>query len=275
MIIDTHSHLNFKAFDGDRDEVINKTLESDIWMVNVGTHYETSRKAVEISQKYQKGVYAAVGLHPLYAAAEFVKLKTDPSESELPAEHDFDKKAYEALALGAQGKVVAIGEIGLDYYYRPKTSAKLGQFKEKQKAVFTAQLDLAQEMGLPIILHCRIAHDDAIAILKARGGVRGVVHSFTGTVAQMQAYIAMGFYIGFNGIIFKLDLDSVIRICPLERMLAETDCPYLTPPQEEGKRNEPLFITHTIKKIAGLKGMGVESIYSATTFNAKQLFWEV
>lgn len=272
MIIDTHSHLNFKAFDRDRDAVIKKTLESVMWMVNVGTQYETSRKAVEISQQYQKGVYAAVGLHPLYAAAEFVRLKTDLDEGELLAEHNFEKKAYEALASGAQEKVVAIGEIGLDYYYQPKISAKLVQFKEKQKAVFTAQLSLAQEVGLPAILHCRMAHDDTIAILKAQRGMRGVVHSFTGTIAQMQAYIAMGFYIGFNGIIFKLDLDSAIRACPLNHMLAETDCPYLTPPQEEGKRNEPLFITHTIKKIAGLKGISVESICGATTQNAKQLF---
>ena len=286
MIIDTHSHLNFAAFKKDFDEVMKRTLAQDIWMVNVGTNYQTSKSAVELAEKYNKGVYVSVGLHPIYAAAEFIKLRTDPDEGEfLIKEQAFDKQKY--LVLAESKKVVAIGEIGLDYYYKPKTAVKLSQFKEKQKKVFLEQLDLARELNLPVILHCRVAHDDVIDILKSyilparhslgEGGnhkskINGVIHCFTGSIEEMKEYIATGFYIGFNGIIFKLPLDEVIKNCPLERILMETDCPYLTPPQELGKRNEPIFIKHTIQKIADLKGVSFQQIADKTAENARKLF---
>lgn len=169
MIIDTHSHLSFNAFKKDLDEVVKRTLAENIWTINVGTKYETSKKAVQLAEKYGEGVYAAVGLHPMYAAAEFIKLKTDPDEGEfLIREQEFDKEKYKELA--GSKKVVAIGEIGLDYYYKPKATAKLTQFKEKQKQVFLQQLDLAKELNLPIIFHCRMAHDDVIEILKLQRG---------------------------------------------------------------------------------------------------------
>src|SRR3989344_6377024 len=148
MIIDTHSHLQFNAFKQDADEIIKKTLAQAIWMINVGTKYETSKNAVEMANGYSEGVFAAIGLHPIYAAAEFVKTKTDPDEGEfLINEQEFDKEKYRQLAQSK--KVIAIGEIGLDYYYKPKTTAKLQQFKEKQKQVFVQQLDLAKELNLP------------------------------------------------------------------------------------------------------------------------------
>lgn len=273
MIIDTHSHLNFKAFKEDSDEVIKRTLAEDVWMINVGTKHETSLKAVEIARQYDKGVYAAVGLHPMYAAAEFVKLKTDPDEGEfLIKEQEFDKEKYRDLILQGKENVVAIGEIGLDYYYKPKSSEKLKLFKEKQKRIFLEQLELAKEFNLPLILHCRVAHDDLIEILSKELGLKGVVHCFTGTVEQAQKYIAMGFYIGMNGIIFKLSLDEVVKSVPLENMVVETDCPYLTPTPELGKRNEPLFIKHTINKIAELKGVSSDAVCKKTTENARNLF---
>jgi len=243
MIIDTHSHLNFNAFKEDSDEVIKKTLLENIWMINVGTKYETSKSAVEMAEKYDKGVFAAIGLHPMYAAAEFIKLKTDPDEGEfLIREQEFNTEKYKELVRSQ--KVVAIGEIGLDYYYKPKTKEKLQQFKEKQKQIFLQQLDLAKELNLPLILHCRMAHDD----------------------------IEMGFYIGLNGIIFKFNIDETIKQIPLDRILIETDCPYLTPPQESGKRNEPIFIKHTIQKIADLKNISFDEVCNQTTENAKKLF---
>ena len=272
-IIDTHSHLNFRAFKEDSDEVIKRTLAEDIWMINVGTKYETSLKAVEIAKQYEGGVYSAVGLHPMYAAAEFVKLKTDPDEGEfLIKEQEFNKEKYRNLILSGKEKIVAIGEIGLDYYYKPKTSAKLQQFKEKQKKIFLEQVELAKEFNLPLVLHCRVAHDDLIEILSKETSLKGVVHCFTGTVEQAQKYIKMGFLIGINGIIFKLDLDDVIKNVSLEKMVFETDCPYLTPSPESGKRNEPIFIKYTIHKVAELKGISFDEVCEKTTENARNLF---
>lgn len=276
MIIDTHSHLNFAAFKKDADNVIKKTLAQNIWTINVGTKYETSRNAIELAEQYQQGVYAAIGLHPMYAAAEFIKLKTDLNEGNfLIREQTFEKEKYRKLAKSK--KVVAVGEIGLDYYYKPKTTAKFAQFKEKQKQVFVEQFELAQKLNLPVILHCRMAHQDLIQILKSyilnhKSKIHGVVHCFTGTVAEMKEYINLGLYIGFNGIIFKLNLNEVVKNCQLKNMLLETDCPYLTPPQESGKRNEPIFIKHTIQKIADLKGVSFQEICQKTTENAKIAF---
>lgn len=270
MIIDTHSHLNFNAYKKDFDEVIEKTLAENIWAINVGTKLETSKRAVELTQMYKEGMYAAIGLHPIYAAAEFQKIKTDPDEGDfLVKEQDFDKEAYKKLA--ESKKVVAIGEIGLDYYYKPKTSEKLKQFKEKQKQVFLQQLELAKELNLPLILHCRMAHDDVIEILKGQG-FRGVIHCFTGTKEQAQKYMEMGFHLGINGIIFKFNIDEIIKSAPLDKILVETDCPYLTPIQEGNKRNEPIFIKHTIQKIADLKGISFQEVVDKTTQNARELF---
>lgn len=271
MIIDTHSHLNFNAFKNDLDEVVKRTIGQNIQTINVGTKYETSKMAIEIAEKYGEGFYAAIGLHPIYAGAEFVKTKTDPEEGDFfIEEQEFDEGKYKALA--GSKKIVAIGEIGLDYYYKPKTTAKLSQFKEKQKQIFLEQLDLARELHLPIILHCRMAHDDVIEILKHQKNISGVIHCFTGNLEQAQKYMEMGFYLGINGIIFKFNIDEIIKKTPLEKILVETDCPYLTPPQELGKRNEPIFIKHTIQKIAELKSINFKEVADKTTQNARKLF---
>ncbi len=273
MIIDTHSHLNFKAFEKDLGEVVKRTVAESIWTINVGTKYETSQKAAALAEKYGGGFFAAIGLHPIYAAAEFVKTKTDPDEGEFfIREQEFDREKYKRLALSDSRRVVAIGEIGLDYYYKPKTTAKLQQFKEKQKQVFLQQLDLARELNLPLILHCRMAHDDVIEILQSRGENKGVIHCFTGNLEQAKKYIEMGFSIGINGIIFKFNIDEIIKKIPLEKVVVETDCPYLTPTPESDKRNEPVFIKHTIQKIAELKEISFQEVAEATTQNAKTLF---
>jgi len=273
MIIDTHSHLNFNAYKGDYKEVIQRTLAENIWAINVGTKFETSEQAVNLAKMYSEGMYAAIGLHPIYAAAEFQKVKTDPDEGGfLIKEQEFNREKYKKLALSGSRRVVAIGEIGLDYYYKPKTTAKLEQFKEKQKQVFLQQLGLAKELNLPVILHCRMAHNDVIDILKTQNGLLGVIHCFTGTQEQAQEYMDMGFCLGINGIIFKFNIDEVIKNAPLEKLLVETDCPYLTPIQEGDKRNEPIFIKHTIQKIAELKGISFKEVAEKTTQNARKLF---
>ena len=273
MLIDTHSHLNFNAYKQDREEVIKRTLAENIWMINVGTKYETSKSAVELAEKYNKGVYAAIGLHPIYAVAEFQKIKTDPDEGEfLIKDQNFDKEKYKGLALSGSQKVVAIGEIGLDYYYKPKTKVKLVRFKEKQKKIFVAQLDFAKELDLPVIIHCRMAHDDIIEILEDYNDIAGTIHCFTGDWEQAQKYMDLGFYIGINGIIDKLDLEEVIKEVPLDKILVETDCPYLTPKIEGDKRNEPLFVKHIVQKIADLRGISFDEVADVTTGNARKLF---
>ncbi len=270
MMIDTHSHLQFAAFDEDIDEVVKRTKNAGIKTINVGTGYITSKAGVDFAHKYGEGFFAAIGLHPMYAAAEFLKMKHDPSEGEFIPEI-FDAQKYRELALSDKRRVVAIGEVGLDYYYKPKSATKLAEFKQKQKAVFVQQLDLAQELRLPVILHCRMAHDDVIEIIKGRGQ-KGVIHCFTGTLEQARQYVRLGFCLGINGIIFKFNIDEVIKEIPLEYLLLETDCPYLTPPMAPQKRNEPMFMEYTAQKIAELKNIGADEVVKATTQNAQKLF---
>ena len=289
MLIDTHAHLNFNAYKNDADEVIRRSLDNNVWMINVGSTYETSKRAVEIAERYEKGVYAAIGLHPIHLAEGIFKTKVDTEEIEFKTkEEEFNCDSYRELALRhgsgqaksesrliggpSKRRVVAIGEIGLDYYYRPKTKIKLEQFKEKQKEVFLKQLELAKELDLPVIFHCRMAHDELIDILKSESkGLKGVVHCFTGNQEQTEKYLEMGFYLGLNGIIFRFNLDEIIKKTPLDKILIETDCPYLTPPPMSG-RNEPIYVKYVAEKIAKLKNLSYEEILETTTKNAKKLF---
>ena len=270
MIVDTHSHLSFKAYDADREEVIKRNLENGVSCIDVGTKYETSKRAIELAEK-NENIFAAIGMHPIHIKTDLLKLKMDEEEGAFePLGEEFDKEKY--LELAKSPKVVAIGEIGLDYYYKPKTKTRLEEFKKLQKEVFIQQLDLAEELNLPVIIHCRMAFGDLYEILKTKN-IKGVIHCFTGNLEQAKQFMGLGFYIGINGIIFKLDLDEVIKNAPLEKLLVETDCPYLTPPAEEkDKRNEPIFVKHVIQKIADLKGITFDQVAETTTQNAKKLF---
>jgi len=269
MLIDTHAHLNFNSFKKDLDSVIKRSLDSNVWMINVGSQFSTSELAVEISNKYEQGVYAAIGLHPINLETDLVKIKTDPEETHSKREI-FDFQKYKDLS--KKGKVVAVGETGLDYYYKPKTKNRLELFKKQQKDTLNQHLDLAQELNLAVIFHCRMAHNDMIEILKSRTEIKGVIHCFTGNWEQAQKYLEMGLYLGFNGIIFKLDLDEIIKKTPLDRILIETDCPYLIPPLINEKRNEPIFVKYIAERIAEIKGLDLNEIARATTENAKNLF---
>ena len=269
MIIDTHSHLNFKAYDNDRDEVIKRTQKEGVVCIDVGTKYETSKRAIELAKK-NEGIYAAIGMHPIHIKTDLLKLKMDDEEGAFqPLGEEFDKAKY--LELAKSEKVVAIGEIGLDYYYRPKSKTKQEQFKQKQKQIFIEQLKMAEELNLPVIVHCRMAHNDVLEILANKKN-KGVIHCFTGSWEEAQKYMDLGFYIGINGIIDKLDLNEVIKKVPLNKILVETDCPYLTPKIEGDKRNEPIFAKHVIQKIAELKEISFDEIAGQTTQNAKKLF---
>jgi len=269
MIFDTHSHVNFKAFNDDRDKIIKECLDNNIWHINVGSNLTTSKVAVDLAQKYEKGVYASVGLHPIHLDTTLVKVKKDEHEEEnLSQEAFFDYEGYKKLAQNKN--VVAIGETGLDYYWKPKTTKKLVDFKENQRELLEKHVQLANELNLPLIFHCRMAHDDLIEFLTNRK-VKGVVHCFTGTIGQAKKYIDMGLYLGFNGIIFKLALDEIIKEIPIERILLETDCPYLSPPGYK-ERNDPMGVKLVVKKVTEIKNMDIEELVSKTFQNALNLF---
>lgn len=270
MLIDTHAHVNFNAYKNDAQEVIRRSLDGDIWMINVGSQYSTSKKAAEIAEKYKEGVWAAIGLHPIHLETGLVKIKEDPEEIQFRTiEEDFDFQKYGGLC--GSKKVVAIGECGFDYYWKPKTKIRTEQFKEKQRRILRSQIGLAQELNLPMIFHCRMAHQDLIGELQNTDGLCGVVHCFTGTKEQAQEYLKMGFYLGLNGIIFRLNLDDVIKEIPLEKILLETDCPYLTPAPMTG-RNEPTYVKYVAEKVSAIKGINIKEVEKITTENARRLF---
>ncbi len=256
MLFDTHAHVNFKDYDKDRKDVIKNSLEEGVFMINVGTDIEESKKAIEIAEAHKEGVYASVGLHPLH----IYSAGSDPA-----------MERYRQLA--ENRKVVAIGETGLDYKYILKEEAEKQEgLKQIQKKVFEKHIDLADELELPLILHCRMAHKDLIEILKHKTQKKGVVHCFSGNLQQAEEYMDLGFYLGINGIIFKLNLAEVIREIPLEKIVLETDCPFLVPPEAGTKRNEPLFIKYVAREVAKIKGISEKEVAEVTTKNAKNLF---
>lgn len=271
MIIDTHSHLNFKAYDFDRDDVIKRNQQAGVICIDVGTKYETSKNAVGLAER-NENIFASIGLHPIHIKTDLLKLKMDESEGGFePLGEEFDKEKYLELARSSQ-KIVAIGEIGLDYYYKPKGTAKKELFKEKQRQVFKAQLEMAQELNLPVIVHTRMAFDDTFKILKSMPKIKGVIHCFVGTWQEAQEYLNLGFCLGINGVLYKQDISETIINCPLDKIVVETDCPYLTPPEAGTERNEPVFVKHIIQKIADIKGLNFDQVVEATTQNAKKLF---
>jgi len=277
MLIDTHAHLNFAVFKEDKKEVIKRSLDSNVWMVNIGTNFATSQKAVDIARDYETGVFASVGLHPINLETGLVRRKIDNLEGDT-FEKEFDYEKYRKLA--SSKKVVAIGEVGLDYYWKPKTTRKKELFKQMQRDLLLEELKLAKELNLPVIFHCRMAHEDLIKILKQQTTgnklPRGVMHGFVGSTKELQKYLEMEFYIGFNGIIFKnikgIDFSENIKTTPLDEILIETDCPYLTPPEAGTDRNEPIFVEYVAQEIAKIKNQSIEKISEITTQNARKLF---
>lgn len=254
-IFDSHCHPQFPQYDRDRKEIMERALKEGVFMICVGTDLETSKKAIELTKKYEK-TWATVGVHP----------NDNPKE-------EFNPEVYEKLL--NDNKVVGFGEIGLDYYRTEK-----GSDQEFQKKRFIEQLDLALKIDKPLVLHCRDAktgssgqaHNDLINCLKNKN-LQGVVHSFTGTVDEAKKYLDLGFHLGFNGIItFANQYDEVVKYTPLEKILLETDAPYLTPFPFRGQRNEPSYIKLVAEKIAQLKNVGYNRVAEQTFFNTKRLF---
>jgi TatD DNase family protein len=253
-LIDTHTHLDFPQFDDDRECVIERAATAGVKaIINVGADLASSQAAVALAEVYPQ-IYAAVGVHPHDA-------KT------------LTKQMLEKLrALANHPKVVAIGEIGLDFYRDLSP-------REKQRQVFEQQLALASEAGKPVIIHDREAHKEVVAILRrwAEGCQQpvGVLHCFSGDLAMAQETIELGFYISIAGPVTFQNarrLRELVRQLPLEKLLVETDCPYLTPHPHRGKRNEPAYVKFVAQEVAHIKGLTLEELARVTSDNARALF---
>lgn len=251
-LFDTHAHLYDKAFDRDREEVISRILQTLDYVVIPSEDVATSQKAIALAESHDR-LYAAVGIHP-----QVTKDATEEAMAEL-----VDLANYHP-------KVKAIGEIGLDYYY-------LYTDKETQKKWFARQIELAKELDLPILIHDRDAHGDTLDILKEHKGtsLRGILHCFSGSLETAKELMKLGFYISFAGpVVFpkSLKLKEVAKEIPLDRLLIETDSPYLTPPPNRGKRNDPSNVYYVAQELARLKDMPLEDLVAATTKNAKTIY---
>ena len=254
MLYDTHAHLNDEAFAEDAESALHRALDAGVTKINiVGCDPRMSAMAVEMAEKYE-AVYAVVGIHPSDA-------------------DKYDGAMEEQLRRwSAQEKVVAIGEIGLDYHFEDDIDHDI------QRDVFRRQLRLARELQMPVVIHSRDAMEDTVRIIREEqpeGGFRGVFHCFSGSWEQAKVCLDLGFYIGFDGpLTFKNSkkLPKVASEMPLDRLLIETDCPYMAPEPVLGRRNEPVHVKHIAAKVAELRGISVEEAERVTYENGCRLF---
>ena len=251
MLADSHSHIDDERFDRDRDQVIERAAAAGVdLIVNIGADMASSARSIALSEKYGC-VYAAVGMHP-HDAKEM-------------REQDY----IQLERWTVHPRVVAIGEIGLDYHYDLSP-------RPIQKEVFLRQLDIARKTGKPFIIHEREAHADTLDIVRnAARGLNGVFHCFSGSVETARAYLDMGFYISVAGPVTfpkSIKTKEVAKFVPLDRLLVETDSPYLTPEPYRGKRNEPAYVRIVAEDIAGLRNISLEELAEATSRNLRKLF---
>jgi len=252
MLIDTHCHLDFKDFDNDRDVVLRRSRENGVSIIiNVGSSMSGTKRSIELAEK-NDFVYAAIGIHP--------------HEADNVREEDLE--IFEGLL--KMPKVIAVGEIGLDYYKNISSN-------QNQKRLFARLLEKAKSSNLPLIIHNRDAHKDIIAILRDVMGdqVKGVMHCFSGDQGFLETCLAMGFFISFTcNITFKNAgrLRQIAGLVPMDRLLVETDAPFLAPQDFRGKRNEPMYVRYVAEEIAKIKGLSFEEVANITTENAQKLF---
>lgn len=251
-MIDTHAHLNDPKFAEDLDDVLDRAKKAGVERIVVcGYDLHSSRTAVEMAERYEE-IYASVGIHPHDAS------------------HFNEYTLAELKELSRSPKVIAIGETGLDFHYNFSP-------REAQNEAFKAHVALADELGLPIIVHSRESNFEALQVLReTTANIWGCVfHCFSGDEQFAREVLSMGFYIGVGGpITYKASekLRKVVEMCPCDRLLVETDCPYLTPVPYRGKRNEPAYVRYVLEKAAGVKGITFEKLEEITTINARTLF---
>lgn len=259
MLVDTHAHLNFPEFKHEVSSVLGRAKSAGVGkIINVGVDLPTSKTSCDLARRYPE-VYATVGIHP-HSALDL----------------DIESRGI-LLAYAGQQKVVAIGEIGLDYYYL-KRSSQFARYPSREEQIFCFEqmLDLAMETNLPIIIHCREAEADILAILKSYGGsLRGVLHCFSGDYTFAEKILDIGLAISFTGnITFKnsTEIQDAAKRIPIGSIMVETDCPYLSPEPYRGKRNEPAYVVEVAKKIAGIKDLSLAEVEEETTKKATKLF---
>ncbi|WP_333593473.1 TatD family hydrolase [Anaerospora hongkongensis] len=252
MLFDSHAHIDDNRFDSDRLETIGRARENGVTgIINIGADMASSARSVALAQAHE-GIYAAVGIHPHDAKAA--------------VNADYDRMAE---WVEQEKKVVAIGEIGLDYYYDLSP-------REVQQEVFIRHIDLARQLRKPIIIHDRDAHGDVMNIVKKEAkGIIGVFHCYSGSLEMAKEVLKLGFYVSFAGPVTfakSTKLKEIAAAVPLERLLVETDSPYLTPHPHRGRRNEPAHVRLVAEEVARLRGLSLEAVAEATTQNVKQLF---
>lgn len=250
MLIDTHCHLDFPEYDQDREQVIRRAQEAGVnYFINIGSNVKASQDCLALAKKYPP-VYASVGIHPHQAdnlSEDYLKIIKD---------------------LAKEDKVVAIGEIGLDYY---RNFSKV----DNQKRLFISLIKLAKELNLPLVLHSRQAETDSLNILKDFFPLAAVVHCFSGSESFLKNCLDSGFYISFTcNVTYKKseELRKIVKLCPLDRLMLETDCPFLSPEGFRGKRNEPLQVRLLAEEIAKNKAVSFQEVAAATSENAKKFF---
>lgn len=305
-MIDVHTHTQFAAFKDDYKEVIQRALKAGVEIINVGTQRDTSKRAVEIAHEFKEGVWATVGLHPIHTEKSYhdeQELGAAPSAGGEPRlgfmsrREEFDYEYYKKLVLDP--KVVAIGECGLDYYRLGTRNQETGT-RELQKEVFIKQIELAKEVNKPLMIHCRPskgtddAYEDLLQLMsKIKDQLSKVVHFYVGSLAITKKLVDTGFYFTFGGVITFVpkprkseagtpvangDLgargpyDEAIKYIPLDRILTETDAPYVAPEPYRGKRNEPAYIIETAKKMAEIKAVEYDKIVATIRENARKVF---
>lgn len=292
-LFDTHAHLHFAAYQDDPEGPYRRASEAGIGVITVGTRLDTSQAAVAYAEAHE-GIWATIGVHPCHSVdQEHVDEQELPTAAAHGTEAErIDLDAYRELALSS--KVVAIGECGLDFYRIPE-GANAEAYKQQQRDALRVQFDLASELELPVVIHCRDAHADLAEMIEqsiASGGLprRGVIHCFTGTLEEAERHMVNGFFISFSGIItFEKKnvgaglvpalgrpqgspLQQVVRRVPLDRLLVETDAPYLAPVPFRGKRNEPAYVEQVARKVAELKGVAFEEVCEAVVENVGRVF---
>lgn len=248
MLIDTHAHLDFEEFNADREVVIERARKNGVeFIINIGTNKKLSEASLFLAKKYPF-IFATVSLHPLDVGEE-----------------KFDEIFFQNLA--KEAKIVAIGETGLDYYHQTN--------KEKQQEIFRKLIRIAHQVNKPLILHCREAEEDLLKILSEENlpTKRGVIHCFGKDYSVAKKFLDLGFYISYTGnITYNPNRAISLKNVPLERIMIETDCPFMAPQPVRGKRNEPAYLFYIAQKVAEIKGVSFEKVAEITSKNALNLF---
>lgn len=269
---DAHTHIQFVAYDADRPDAVTRARDAGVAMNTVGTQLDTSKSAITAAEQYDN-VWATIGLHPVHTAKSYHDTKElGEGGAEFTSRGEvFDIEVYRPLA--QHSRVIAIGECGLDYYRVDENT------KEVQKKAFIEQIQLANEVNKPLMLHIRQgqseanAYDDALELLKQYAKVRSDVHFFAGNWETASKFLDLGSTLSFTGVLtFTHDYDEVVKNTPLDRILSETDAPYITPVPYRGKRNEPLYVQEVVKRIAVIRGEEPDAVAAQLLSNAEQLF---